>query len=1180
MQGKRPALPPPMKQLPPPAIKLGPPPDVKKAGELIDEALESGEAIDLMALQQAVQSPNPVQAIIKGLHNSEQANGAVKQLDKMNPQFLRPGSKPTDRAAAFDALPPDAEITVFHATDEKSAAAFLGEGITAAKKPARQAAEGFGPGQGLDAGVYVGTDPVSVSGYGKNIIEIKVKKSDITVPTEGAKLNPNRTPGQALVDGDAVIKSDIPQTAINKVTGEKNRTALEAATPKVLKLTPADTLDMKKAMEKETDPYTLFSMAMEQTTPRDIRQVAANRLNDLKKNDVFDFLRNEADQDFLERVGRSGMFDSTTKQFAKDVKANMVRGGLDSASNVDAMSRARMAFAEGQSKYEANRINMKELQAEAEKSKATINTVLNLKVGEPKTPLEVAQISKPVRDMGEAFIKNIDEAEAGLARGDYSKFWESMADFNLLVEAHWPYMSPRQVAGQTLKTYDEPVLSATRFLQQIPGFSSWLGKLKLNTVEEVEAAAPLILREMQKVRAPGEISQFAKRIAEETAEKGEEVLKDPTWRDKASFYFINSLMSGTDTIGRNIAGNTLAVPWHYLEKQTSVAASKVINPFLTAEHKLDAGNFSDANAAMGIWFRTMWDATRYTLTRNFDARKGLIPNESVMGELMGNRFDLAKYSTTGTTNPIGGIAGQIIGTPVSISQMADEVSRMSAYKMAVGERLRQDWVGTGSKMPWRQYVDEGFENTPPSMHEYGIRMANELTFSDPMSKLGSAVMGFRRGLPGMEFLLPFVKTVDRLTAYQFNRTPGLNLLSKRLLDELRSDDQVIKAEAIGRLTLSAVMGAGLFAAARTNAPDGLPLITGGGPTDRGLMMKLRDADVLKPYTIWTPAGRVNYGYLAPMRGPLGMIADTSEIFDEIRNPTEASSIWDGIILAGTRNFFDMTYTKQFADMMDIWDKPSGSSGALARMGANLVKGFVEPSIVRQIYRTLDPATRETHGFLDLMKKDIYGWGLPARTNPLTGEPVMNPPRMLADVPGLNWFLPTSPVQPATDDFANAVRELGYRPPEFPKSFAGARPSESPFAYSGQLGEAREAQSGIPLPPELQEKGKKYAFGGEGFGRTLNDEAQALVRDPGFLQLQPIDRKEAFDALYHARYGAAVDRLKAEHPELLEAYEVKMFQRGQIHLPPEDREAFEATETAQPDIEPEVTSLLPQEEAAP
>jgi hypothetical protein len=870
----------------------------------------------------------------------------------------------------------------------------------------------------------------------------------------------------------------------------------------------------------------------------------------------------------LDKIGRSGMFDSITKQAAKDIKANMVRGGLDSSSNVDAISRARMAFAEGQTKYEANRINMKDLQAEAEKSKATINTVLNLKVGEPKTPLEVAQISKPVRDIGEGFIKNIDEAEAAVAKGDYNKFWESMADFNLLVEAHWPYMFPRQVAGQTLKTYDEPVLSATRFLQQIPGFSSWLGKLKLSSPEEMEAAAPLIIKEMQKLRAPGEISNYAQRIAEQMADKGDEVFKDPTIIDKMNFWFINSLMSGTDTIGRNIAGNTLAVPWHYLEKQTSVAAGKVINPFLTAEHKLDTGNFTDANAAMGIYFRTMWDATRYTLTRNFDAKKGLIPNESVMGELLGNRYDLAKYSTTGTTNPIGGLAGQIIGTPVSIAQTADEVSRMAAYRMAIGEKLHQEWVGSGSKMPWRDFFEEGLTNTPPSVHEYGVRLANELTFSDQMSRLGKVAMNARQNLPGSEFLVPF------------NRTPGLNLLSTRLWDELKSGDQAVRAEALGRVTLSAVMGAGLFAATRTNAPDGLPLITGGGPTDRALMMKLRDADVLKPYTIWTPAGRVSYGYLAPMRGPLGMVADTSEIFDEIRNPTETSSIWDGIILAGTRNFFDMSYTKQFADMMNIWDKPSGTSGAFARMGANLVKGFIEPSIVRQIFKTIDPAVKETHGFLDEMKRDIPGFGLPARTNPLTGEPVLNPPRMLADVPGLNWFLPTSPVQPATDDFAKQVREMGYSPPDFPKSFAGQTASESPFAYSGQLGEAREAQSGIPLPPELQEKGKKYAFGSEGFGQTLNDEAQALVKDPGYSQLQPIDRKEALDAIYHARYGAAVDRLKAEHPELLDAYELKMNKRAQIHLAPEDRDAFEATQSAPPDVEEPVQSMLPQEEAAP
>lgn len=878
----------------------------------------------------------------------------------------------------------------------------------------------------------------------------------------------------------------------------------------------------------------------------------------------------------------TGAVKQLDKMAAPPVRGVM-RGGLDTSSNVDAISRARTKFAEGEAKYEASRINLKDLQAEAQASPTpmSINDVLNLKPGEAKNPHEIVQLSKPMREFGQNFVKGVNEAEAGVAKGDYSKFWEMQNDFNLMVESHWPYMSPRQVAGQSTKVYDEPTLSVTRFLQQIPAYSSWMAKLKLNTLDEVEAAAPLIIKEWKKIKSPEEISNFAKTTAEQMADKGDEVFKDPTWRDKAYYYFVNSLMSGTDTIGRNISGNTLAVPWYYAEKQTSVAASKVINPFLSAEHKLDAGNFSDANAGLAIWFRTMWDSSKYVFKRQFDEIKGLVPNESAYSELFGNRFDLAKFSNTGTTNPFGGMTGKIIGTPVSIAQTSDEISRIAAYKLEVGAQLHKEWASGERNIPWRQYMDEGFANPPPSIHAQGIRVANELTFSDPMSAMGKTVMAARRNLPGFEFVAPFVHTADRLTAFGYNRTPGLSMLSTRLMDDMRSGDSIRQAEAIGRVTLSMIAGSGIFAATKTNAPDGLPLITGGGPTDRNLTMKMKNANIYQPYTIWTPAGRYSYGNLQPARLPIGMVADASEIWDEIKNPNDGTALWSGISLALTRNIFDVTYTKQIADLMDMWDKPSGSANFLQKFGANLIKGFVEPSIVRQMYHAAaDPYVRETNGFMDELKKDIWAYGLPARVNPITREPVMNPPRMLADVPGLGWVLPTSPIQPRNDKTAQTLRDLQHMPPDFPHTLGGNTPSESPFG-AGSLQEARDAAAGPKLDDKYRQEGRDYSAGKEGFDQTLSEEVDALIADPEFSKQAPLVQRDQINSIYHSRDKQSVEMLKDKYPELQDAWEQKVIQRQQVRLPPEERDAFEQTYNAPPDVEPPPDfNVLPTEEPAP
>src|SRR5262249_31656646 len=147
---------------------------------------------------------------------------------------------------------------------------------------------------------------------------------------------------------------------------------------------------------------------------------------------------------------------------------------------------------------------------------------------------------------------------------------------------------------------------------------------------------------------PHEIANFGKKVAEQMADVGEEALKDPTWMDKARFYFVNSLMSGTDTIGRNFSGNMVYAPWHYATKQTSILAAKILNPFLSAEHHLENGYLSEANAFVTTWAKSLWDASRYALTRQYDKVYGLLPDQSLREALLQSRYDLAKYSTTGT----------------------------------------------------------------------------------------------------------------------------------------------------------------------------------------------------------------------------------------------------------------------------------------------------------------------------------------------------------------------------------------------------------------------------------------------------------------------------------------------------------------------------------------------------
>jgi hypothetical protein len=129
---------------------------------------------------------------------------------------VRKGFSSIKEGERIDTLPDEATITVFHATDSATAKKFDVEGILQSDKPlnlarirfeAGEEAE-FAPGRGLASGLTVGIDPREVSGFGRQIIAIQVRKGQIRISPEQAGLGVT-SPGVALAASDAFIEGDI-----------------------------------------------------------------------------------------------------------------------------------------------------------------------------------------------------------------------------------------------------------------------------------------------------------------------------------------------------------------------------------------------------------------------------------------------------------------------------------------------------------------------------------------------------------------------------------------------------------------------------------------------------------------------------------------------------------------------------------------------------------------------------------------------------------------------------------------------------------------------------------------------------------------------------------------------------------------------------------------------------------
>ena len=160
---------------------------------------------------------------------------------------------PVERARAFDALPEDAEVTLFHATSEANAANILAGGKAEPKRQGRGI-------QARDDGIYVGTDPVSVEGMGPRILAVTVKKSQVSPSSEFLQGSPDGTAGRALVQGAATggVVRGKPIRVEDVTDAGRHVTAAEATPPTPARTSVSDSDAMAAAQTQRGEPESVM----------------------------------------------------------------------------------------------------------------------------------------------------------------------------------------------------------------------------------------------------------------------------------------------------------------------------------------------------------------------------------------------------------------------------------------------------------------------------------------------------------------------------------------------------------------------------------------------------------------------------------------------------------------------------------------------------------------------------------------------------------------------------------------------------------------------------------------------------------------------------------------------------------------------------------------------------------
>jgi hypothetical protein len=128
----------------------------------------------------------------------------ASEYKKMNPHT---GGALTGNAQLFDRLPENALVWVFHATNKDNAESLL----LSKKQDITPPNLGF---WGTSNMLYVGSDPVSVTGYGNYILGLLVRKGDLVKPPEAQY---KKTIGEAIVDASVGATLTAPPLKVKLV---------------------------------------------------------------------------------------------------------------------------------------------------------------------------------------------------------------------------------------------------------------------------------------------------------------------------------------------------------------------------------------------------------------------------------------------------------------------------------------------------------------------------------------------------------------------------------------------------------------------------------------------------------------------------------------------------------------------------------------------------------------------------------------------------------------------------------------------------------------------------------------------------------------------------------------------------------------------------------------------------
>lgn len=626
------------------------------------------------------------------------------------------------------------------------------------------------------------------------------------------------------------------------------------------------------------------------------------------------------------------------------------------------------------------------------------------------------------------------------------------------------------------------------------------------------------------------------------------------------------LLSGLGTSVTNLVGTGM---WSMLVKPAMRAVGGNVLELTRHIRGVDgqpASNSLDLWAGMFRYHAGLWDATKKamwdresvidpgseTVEHAKDAFQNLVAKHLASGK--GDAWDLmAAY-----TRPIAWGADGLSQLFPRFLVGQDEIFKRITYEAHVYQkavRIARDQKMSPEQM--QAYIRDRIKN---SYNEKGaatdaeaLQYARESTLTQDIGetdgiagKLSGGVAKLVANNPTTQFVFPFVRTPTNLLSEGVQMTPMLNLLSKRLRDNLKSPNPDIKAEAVGKLATGAALGGVMWWAVANG------LVTGAVPSDPELRRRFQESGRL-PYAIRTSDGRwVQFNRMDPVALPLGILADVYDAHFHEADRIEGGYDWRNVaaatMLGITENLENKAYLQGMTETMTLLGL--GSQGfdedRWTRAAGSFASTLLAPNFTGQL--NPNPYLMETRELMDQTRQKLWFTGLAEGLEPRRdslGFPIQKTSAWILGAEAPNWAFPLKVSVPQSSPVYDALWQAESQLKPIPKKdattgvdFTQFRNDKGQTAYDRYQQLAKEVEiDGMTVMqmlesmlPDWQEQYPDYA---SGRGKRMSG-FTPLFRDDSEKEDSPLSKE--IQAIIGDFRAVAKEQVLEEYPDLAEAIE--------------------------------------------